>query len=151
MLQFPPHPRKIDLKREGLYPLVFSFLRRLWQDELLLITDSSDRDIEGSPFVGRSVFSYSHAVLAGMRYGTSTHHRGRNHQYAYMNGREAVQINHILQISHRCLDGKILVASLAIVQPFLPSNQADQMPWAMRCVACCTLRDITLIIFLQGY
>lgn len=144
MLQYPAQSRKIDLKREGLYPLVFSFLRRLWQNEVTLITDTSHRAIEGSPFVGRSVLSYSHVVLAGLRYGTSTHHRGRNHKYAYVDGRDAVQINEILQISHTCPDGKVLIASIAIVQPFMPSDQADQMPWATRCVLAPALHPIVV-------
>lgn len=132
MLQFPRQSRKINLKREGLYPVVFTYLRRLWEDRVDLIPDTSGRDVPGSAFVGIAVPSFSHVVFTGQRYGASTSHRGRTHQYAYINSREAVKINYILRITHSDSFGRPLLANLAVVQPFLQSDLADAMPWHSR-------------------
>ncbi|KAI0351281.1 hypothetical protein OH77DRAFT_1567406 [Trametes cingulata] len=131
-VRFPNENRKIDLKRESLYALVFTYLRRDWQDEVALIPDTSARDVPGSAFVGQRVSSFSHVVVHGQRYGASTAHRGKSHQYAYVSGRQAVRINYILQVSHRAASGKELVANIAIVQPFIASDRAEMMPWASR-------------------
>ncbi|KAH9850227.1 hypothetical protein C2E23DRAFT_861486 [Lenzites betulinus] len=131
-IEFPKQSQKINLKREGLYAIVFTYLRRIWADKVELIPDTSGRDVPGSAFVGRVVPSFSHAVVAGLRYGASTTHRGQCHQYAYIEGRQAVRIMHILQILHKDRRNQPLVANLAIVQPFIASDYAQSMPWATR-------------------
>ncbi|KAI1792694.1 hypothetical protein LXA43DRAFT_1130213 [Ganoderma leucocontextum] len=132
LIRYPRHSRKFNLRREGLYALVFSSLRRLWAGDIDLITDTSTRDVGGSPFVGAAVPAYPYVVVAGVRYGASTAHRGRNFQYAYINGRDAVQIDHIFQISHSPAPGQMLVANIAVVRPFIPSSHEAEMPWAAR-------------------
>ncbi|KAH9846575.1 hypothetical protein C2E23DRAFT_710235, partial [Lenzites betulinus] len=88
----------------------------------------------GSAFVGRVVPAYSHVVVAGLRYGASTAHQGRKHQYAYIRGREAMQIKYILQVSYTDARGRPLLANIAIVQPFIESELEQSMPWQSRAV-----------------
>ncbi len=132
MVQFPQQSHKINLKREGLYAIVFTYLRRTWEDDIDLIPKTAAREVPGSAFVGRSVQSFSHVVVAGRRYGASTAHRGQTHQYAYIEGRQAVQIIRILQVLHKDRHNRPLVANVAIVQPFIHSDYAGTMPWATR-------------------
>lgn len=132
LVQFPQQSHKINLKRESLYAMVFTYLRQTWEDNVDLIPETAGPDEPGSVFVGRSVLSFSHVVVAGRRYGASTAHRGQTHQYAYIEGRQAVQIIRILQILHKDRHDRPLVANVAIVQPFIHSDYAGTMPWATR-------------------
>ncbi|OJT11593.1 hypothetical protein TRAPUB_11902 [Trametes pubescens] len=54
-IHFPKHATKVNLKREGLYAIVFTYLRRAWQEKVHLIPDTSGREVAGSAFIGRTV------------------------------------------------------------------------------------------------
>ncbi len=132
-IEYPKHWRRIKLKNDGLYYPIFVHLRELWKDTLTLITDSAPVGTEGSPFVGH-IRSYSHCTVAGIRYGASTMHRGLGYRYAYINGRQPVDIIQILCIEHEYDHGKSLIAHLALVRPFIASEYASSMPWTPRYV-----------------
>lgn len=105
------------------------------EDGVELVTDTDVlRVANGSPFAGAAVLSYSHVVVAGLRYGASTAHRGRNYCHAYINGRDAVRIDRICSVSHLTPGGKMLVANIAVVRPFINSEHIAEMPWAMQYV-----------------
>lgn len=118
-----------------MYELVYEHLRKQWQDITALIPDTAPHTQDGTAFVAVAVPSFSHVIVAGVRYGASTAHRGLSCRYAYIDGRQPVDIQKILQVSCTRQDGRILVAGIAIVRPFIPSNMAEDMPWAARYVA----------------
>ncbi len=130
-IQYPKHSRRVNLKNDDLYYSIFVHLRALWKDTTVLITDSAPMHAEGSRFVGVAQ-SFSHAIVAGRRHGASTMHRGLGHRYAYINGRQPVDIIRILRIEHEYANSKTLVVHLAIVRPFIASIYAPKMPWAAR-------------------
>lgn len=132
LIVYPKYGLKVDLKHTGMYNLVYEHLRKEWQDTTALIPDTAPHTQRGTVFIAVAVPSFSHVIVAGVRYGAATAHRGLSSRYAYINGRQPVDIQKILQISCTHPDGRILVAGIAIVRPFLPSEKADEMPWAAR-------------------
>lgn len=133
LVKWPKHGRKLNLRPEGLYNIVFNHLRDTWSDLATLIPDTSYNDI-GSPFIAVAVPSYSHVIVAGQRYGNSTAARGIKYRYAYIDGRQPVDIIHLFRVQHTTNDGTELEAELAIVRPFIHSIHAPDMPWATRSV-----------------
>ncbi|KAI0822078.1 hypothetical protein BC628DRAFT_1328267 [Trametes gibbosa] len=134
LIVYPKYGRKIDLKHAGLYNLVYEHLRKEWRDTTALIPDTAPHTQDGMAFIAVAVPSFSHVIVAGVRYGTSTAHRGLSCRYAYINGRQPVDIQQILQVSCTSPNGQILIGGIAIVRPFLPSEKAGGMPWAARAV-----------------
>ncbi|KAI9063735.1 hypothetical protein FKP32DRAFT_1571273 [Trametes sanguinea] len=135
LVKYPKRSKRCNLRAEGLYTLVFRYLRDVWQDEVTLIADTSFSE-DGSPFIALSVPTYSHLTVGGQRYGTADSHHGQAHCYAYINGRQPVKIVHILKVEHSFEDECVpaLVANLAVVQPFISSTAGDYLPWAARAV-----------------
>ncbi|KAJ3002591.1 hypothetical protein NUW54_g5766 [Trametes sanguinea] len=136
LIKFPKQSQKRNLRAQGLYSLVFRYLREAWHSDVNLIPDTSFSE-DGSPFIALAVPFYSHLLVGGQRYGTSTMYHGKRNRYAYIDGRQAVDILHIIRIIHTreeqdADDLPPLTAELAVVQPFLPSPHADEMPWAAR-------------------
>ncbi|KAI0372088.1 hypothetical protein BV20DRAFT_1034933 [Pilatotrama ljubarskyi] len=131
LMKFPSHSQKRNLRAENIYTLVFQHLREAWKDQVRLVPDTSFAE-DGSPFIALAVPFYSHVLVAGQRYGASTMHRGIGHRYAYVDGRQAVNILHLLHCEHWTTSGKTLCAELAVVLPLTSSNAAAEMPWASR-------------------
>ncbi|KAJ2994175.1 hypothetical protein NUW54_g7598 [Trametes sanguinea] len=136
LIKFPRQSQKRNLRAQGLYSLIFHYLREAWKNDINLIPDTSFSE-DGSPFIAVTVPFYSHLLVGGQRYGTSTTYHGKRHCYAYIDGRQPVDIIHILRIVHTREDDNLeelppLTAGLAVVRPFLPSPHADEMPWAAR-------------------
>lgn len=80
------------------------------------------------------VTSYSHLFVKGIRYGAASHHQGRSSKYAYIYGREAVEIQHIFKITQECsnpADGS-LKEVCAIVKRFQTDNGVPCFPWDLR-------------------
>ncbi|OSD04070.1 hypothetical protein PYCCODRAFT_1444205 [Trametes coccinea BRFM310] len=125
--------QRCNLRVEGLYTLVFCYLRDIWKDKVTLIADTSFSK-DGSPFIALSVPTYSHLTVSGQRYGTATSHHGKAHSYTYINGRQPVKIVHIFKVEHSFEDERVpaLIANLAVVQPFLSSTAGEYLPWAAR-------------------
>lgn len=131
---FPkPQGRTHNLHAEGLYMPVYLYLRHCWKDSVQLIPDTSFAE-DGSPFIAMQVPFYTHVTIAGQKYGASSTHRGLRNRYAYIDGRQAVSIVHIMRCRHTTEDGRTLAADLAIVKPFLRSPEAPNLPWASRYV-----------------
>ncbi|OSD03378.1 hypothetical protein PYCCODRAFT_1365629 [Trametes coccinea BRFM310] len=131
LIQYPKQSRKYNLRTEDLYTPIFRHVRDMWKERVKLVSDISfARD--GSPFIAIAVPFYSHIVIAGQRYGASTTRRGQANRYAYIDGRQAVEITHILRVTHTTEEEETLTADLAIVRPFIPSPAAADMPWATR-------------------
>ncbi|KAI9065736.1 hypothetical protein FKP32DRAFT_1610486 [Trametes sanguinea] len=129
---YPKHGRRINLKHVELYETVYEHLRKEWEGAVDLIRDTARHTDSGTAFVAVSVPTFSHVVVAGIRYGASTAQRGLSSRYAYVDGRQPAEIQRILQVSCTSPEGRILVANLAIIRPFLPSDKAAAMPWASR-------------------
>lgn len=131
LIVYPKYGRKRNLRPDGLYNCIFKHLQHAWRDSVKLIPDTSFADT-GSPFIAVAVPFYSHVIIAGQRYGTSTAPRGIKYRYAYIDGRQAVDITHLLRVEHTTNTGLLLTAELAIVRPFQASPEAAEMPWAGR-------------------
>lgn len=131
LIVYPKYGRKRNLRPDGLYNTVFKHVQYAWRDSVQLIPDVSFAE-NGSPFIAVAVPFYSHIVVAGQRYGASTAPRGIKYRYAYIDGRQAVDIIHLLRVEHTTNDGLALTADLAIVRPFLASPDAAMMPWEGR-------------------
>ena len=115
----------------GLYGLVYSYLRDRWRDDVCLVPDTSLSE-DGTPLMTQNAECYAYVMVAGVRYGASTMWQGRGSRYAYINGRQAVDILHIMKIKARTIDGREMCGDIAVVRRFLPTPVARQMPWASR-------------------
>ena len=131
LISYPKHSRPRSLRAAGLYHLIFTFLSEQWRQDLTLVMDTSFAE-EGSPFVALRVPFYSHIVVAGLRYGASTMPRGQGNRYAYINGRQAVQIDHIIRIDYETSTGHRMTADLAVVRRFVATSASCYVPWASR-------------------
>jgi hypothetical protein len=107
---------------------VFKYLKHLWSSTITLIPDVElTKDDSEMSFTG-DVQSFSHVWVRKRRYGAATQHRGKSAQYAYMDARVPMQIQHILRVKETLPDGKKLTASFAIVHRFQLSNMFN-FPW----------------------
>ena len=124
-------PSRANMRVMGIYGLVYSYLRQRWSDELRLVTETSF-DAGGTPLMAHNAECYPYVMVAGIRYGASTTSQGRGTRYAYVKGRQAVDILHIMKIKVRTLEGHEKYADIAVIRRFLPTPLALQMPWSMR-------------------
>lgn len=112
----PSRSRKMNLREPvDFYKLLLPYTRKFWPD----IAVNSD---VGRAHAGYSLLSfglsYATIMVHGIKYGASTHHHGKNLCYAYLSGRRAVRIDHILAIEitrGRELSTKTTVA---VIRPF---------------------------------
>lgn len=129
LVRYPKQSRVVNLQAEDLYGAVFSHLRHEWEGQFSLVTETAPLDTPGSRFTATHVRSYAYVTVAGVRYGAAAAHRGRNYRYAYINGRDAVQIERLLRVSHISPTNQEIHAHLAVVRPFLGTDLAARMPW----------------------
>ncbi|OBZ66033.1 hypothetical protein A0H81_14006 [Grifola frondosa] len=134
-IQLPKQSKNINLRTLNLYALVFSYLRHLWEHETSLIPDTSAVTTLGEPFIPTAT-PYSHVVVNGIRYGAATAHRGAGCRYAYIHGRQPVQIDYIFHIAHSRNDPSMrpLETTCAVVRPFVADNYLPVMPWDLRSI-----------------
>ncbi|ETW82454.1 hypothetical protein HETIRDRAFT_426132 [Heterobasidion irregulare TC 32-1] len=111
-VELPPRGKRINLNMiqingTSLYGLIFNYLQILWNSQQA-----------GKPFVATAVQSFSHAHVNGIQFGACTSYRGKGISFAYMDGRIAVQIQHILSVKHECRDPRLaaLLTAFAIVK-----------------------------------
>ena len=131
MIRYPSQVQRKNLRELGLYVLVFVYLRDLYQNEFRLIQDTAVFS-DGTPFFPQNAKCYPYIHVGGIKYGASTTLRGRGNRYAYIHGRQAVDILNIISVSIEAADGRTVTADIAIVRRFVPSPLAPQMPWATR-------------------
>ncbi|RDX44360.1 hypothetical protein OH76DRAFT_1458045 [Lentinus brumalis] len=132
--EFARFPQKVpNLRKLNLYTRVFEYLQDLWRDTVTLIIDTAT-GIPGESFVATAIASYSHVRVSGIKYGASTSPRGRGCSYAYMDGRQAVRIDHLFRIVHPRQDPRLpsLETTCAVVCPFVADGDLPEMPWAPR-------------------
>ncbi|OBZ73172.1 hypothetical protein A0H81_06975 [Grifola frondosa] len=107
LVQLPRYKKKVNLRTLGLYALVFTHLRSLWEPTTYLIPDTSMAPL-GEPFIATNVLSYSHPV----------------------------QIDYVFHIIHsrKMPDAPALEMTCAIVRPFVVDEDVPEMPWNIRAV-----------------
>ena len=131
MVRYPSQVQRKNLRQLGVYVLVYSYLRSLWKNDFTLIQDTAVFS-DGTPFFPHDTHCYPYVHVGGMKYGASTFLCGRGNRYAYIHGRQAVDILNIMKISVETAEGLTLNADIAIVRRFIASPHAPQMPWATR-------------------
>lgn len=97
---FAKHPKKLNLSSisDNIYQIVYKYLRNKWRPLVHLKTSTSIIG-DGENFMGNAS-SYSHLWLQRLRYGAVTAHQGKYAWYAYINGRQPVEIQWLLHVSH---------------------------------------------------
>ena len=128
---FPQTSSHVDLRTlgPGYYGLVFKYLRSLWRDDTNLIEDVNLDEHEGDETFTGSVRSYSHLRIKSQRYGAATAHRGKSAQYAYIDVRKPVEIQHIFQAELPREHVPSLVANFALVRDFQRGEDLPRFPW----------------------
>lgn len=120
----------------GIYGLVLGYLKALWLGAQEIVSDvSTDTANNAVNFMGH-VTSYSHVFVKGIRYGSAKHHQGKSSRYAYIHGREAVEIQHIFHISQPQFNPteSPLTAVCAVIQRFQQDGNIPEFPWDLRYV-----------------
>lgn len=122
----------MNLHKLGLYVLVYNHVRALWADQVLLKPDTAAL-LPGEPFVAVAVQSLSTVDVCGLRYGAATNTRGLKSCYAYMDGRQAVWIDHLLHVTHKRDDPALapITMTCAVIRPFRQNDALPEMPWAL--------------------
>ncbi|KAI0062605.1 hypothetical protein BV25DRAFT_1915767 [Artomyces pyxidatus] len=135
LTKYPAENKLVNLNLIGHYHLVFEYLRDLWADEVKLVVETGDW-MNGEPYVGHTVCSFSHCFVHGMRFGASTAHRGRGCSYAFIDKRVPVRIDYIFTTTHERQDNSQppLRTSFAIVCRFITSDSIPDMPWYSRAI-----------------
>ncbi|KAJ7756554.1 hypothetical protein B0H16DRAFT_1538396 [Mycena metata] len=132
-IQLSRFPRPLALRSiPGYYGLIFSYLSTLWGGKMLLYSDVSAAVPEGGAIFNGQVQAFSHIVVNGRRYGAVSQPRGRSAQYAYINDRRPVQIQHILRAVQPQSGGNDRIADFAIVRRFQSDNNIPEFPWDLR-------------------
>ena len=81
-------------------------------------------------FMG-TVKKFSHMWLKKRRYGAATAQRGQTAQYAYIDHRVPVCIQHIFQAVQHQSNGADLIAEFAVIQRFQGGDELPNFPWEM--------------------
>lgn len=125
-------PKQQSLRElgHGYYHLVFEYLKALWAAHATLVLDV-ELEKAGEHSLSGDVQSYSHGWVHGRRHGAATQHRGQSAQYAYIDHRIPVQIQHIFRVEERFTDTQTLTANLAIVRRFQEDPVIFNFPWAL--------------------
>ena len=132
-IKFPKCPSKVNLHdwEKGSYGLVFQFLQSLWADSLKLMSDiSTVHDGDSVSFMG-TVTSFSHIFVKGIHYGSAKHHQGKSSKYAYINGREAVEIQYLFVVTQELPNHEQGSADMVctIVRHFQQDEDIPAFPW----------------------
>ncbi|KAH9854262.1 hypothetical protein C2E23DRAFT_726504, partial [Lenzites betulinus] len=132
-IQVGKQSRKVNLRELELYVLVFTHLRALWEEEVILKPDTATL-LPGEPFVAVAVQSCSTIHVCGLKFGASTSSRGEKSCYAYINSRQPVKIIYLLHIVHARNNPTLppLTSTCAVVHPFLTDDTIPEMPWSLR-------------------
>jgi hypothetical protein len=106
----------INLRKNGLYELVLTYLRQIWPEKQL-VTDGGSQD--GLIFYSTAVKSYATASVRNLKYGSSLLHGGKAYSYGFVDGRVAARIDYLLHISIiQSDDLPPLTTDIAIVRQF---------------------------------
>ncbi|KAJ7246650.1 hypothetical protein C8J57DRAFT_1438153 [Mycena rebaudengoi] len=102
-VQLSQFPKSLTIRSiPGCYRRVFEYLRELWAPTMPLYSDVSNNVPAGGSIFNGQVSAYSHVFVNGLRYGAKSMPRGISAQYGYIDGRQPVQIQHILKLfSHK--------------------------------------------------
>jgi hypothetical protein len=98
-------------------------------------------------FQSRHARSYATANICGIKYGASTHHRGKKCCYAYIHGRAAAQIEYILSVSIPQENSPAIKSNIVVIRRFQPVQNKPVMPWSLWCIN----RDNLVNNFLKHY
>lgn len=132
----------------GIYGSVLLHLQSIW-DVIQPIVSSVSTNTQNNAvnFMG-DVVSYSHIFIKGVRYGAAAHHKGKSSKYAYIHGREAVEIQRIFQVSQVRSDptNEPLTAVCVIVRRFQRDNNIPSFPWDLRCAFPAGIAIVNLMI-----
>ena len=137
-----------NLRSINIYVLVLHALQCQYPQKQI-VSDSGASKI-GTMFQSRHVRSYATANIRGIKYGASTHHRGKKCCYAYIHGRAAAQIEYILSVSVPQEDSPALELNLGIIRRFREVQNAPVMPWSLWCVKLPITHGIPSDIIFQG-
>ena len=78
--------------QDGIYGLVLGYLKTLWVGVQEIVSDVSTDIVNNAVNFMGLVTSYSHVFVKGIWYGSAKHHQGKSSRYAYIHGRQAVEI-----------------------------------------------------------
>ncbi|KAJ7027455.1 hypothetical protein C8F04DRAFT_965220, partial [Mycena alexandri] len=132
-VEFPKFPKQQSLRSlsQGYYHLVFTYLKSLWAERATLVLDVElTKNTREHSFSG-DVQSYSHVWVQKRRHGAATEHRGKSAQYAYIDHRVPVQIQHIFHVEEKFMETQTLTANVAIVRRFREDTVVCNFPWAL--------------------
>lgn len=124
-----PKPQILREIGAGYYHAVFEHLRVLWSSKVELVPDVELTEHAGQMSFTGEVESFSHVWIKKLRYGAASHHRGRSAQYAYIDNRVPVHIQHIFRLTQTLENGEKLSTGCAIVRRFQPNADITDFPW----------------------
>ena len=128
---FPVQCTTIRLRSisHDMYNLVFHHICNVWRMDERIHTDVSFQ-ANSVPFTGE-VTSYPYLSWSHIRYGAANSHRGKSAQYAYIEGRTAVQIEYLFHVrqKRRNEDRDPLATTVAIVRRFQRNGNIPDFPW----------------------
>lgn len=114
----------LDLEEAGIYDLVLDYCTDLWPDAGLFSHGMVDQ--VHFPPVG-VVRNFSYVEHDGLRYGSCLHTSGKGYMYGFINSRQPVRVERILQVE---IPGHPnLRTILALVRQFQPPCIEPDFPW----------------------
>ncbi|KAF8576758.1 hypothetical protein K439DRAFT_1655194 [Ramaria rubella] len=133
-IKFPAHSARLNLHDVGYYGLVLEHLRMTFMNTVQLVPEAgiyADPDVEC--FNGRSICSFSNALVSNQRYGAGNYTRGKGSCFAYIDGRSPVRIEYILKITHERRDDTLppLTTQCAIIRHFYRDSKIPDLDWAL--------------------
>jgi hypothetical protein len=121
-----------NLRLINIYILVLHALQYQYPQKQIVSDGGASK--KGTMFQSRHVRSYATANIRGIKYGPSTHHRGKKCCYAYIHGRAAAQIEYILSVSIPQESSPAIKSNIAIIRRFQEVQNKPLMPWSLWCV-----------------
>ncbi|KAJ7127496.1 hypothetical protein C8R46DRAFT_53144 [Mycena filopes] len=117
IVKLPQQSRSLDIRVEGLYPLLLLYARSLWPHAKIV----SDGGHQEGPVLSSKVKIFGNVLVRGVKYGMHAHHRGKGYCYGFIEGRIPCKINYLAQITISTGETK----KVALVRRFQAMDDAD--------------------------
>lgn len=123
-VKLPHQSRTMDIRIEGLYSMLLLYARSVWPDKKIV----SDGGFQHGTVLSSKVKCFGNVLVRGIKYGMSTHHRGKGYCYGFVDGRIPCEIDYLVQISLSSGETKLV----ALVKRFLAPTDDELVKLAMR-------------------
>ncbi|KAJ7737452.1 hypothetical protein DFH07DRAFT_966505 [Mycena maculata] len=111
--------RSLDIRAEDIYATLLLYARKIWPQKTIV----SDGGVQDGVNLSSKAKAFGNVQLRGVKYGMTSHHRGKGYCYNFIEGRVPCKIQYLLGIQLSSDETKLV----ALVERFEGRNPADEV------------------------